>query len=96
MKSDAMRTAARALLVASLPMISAGCATSTGTPPPEVSLPAAPGYMMPVKAPEIREGDDAFVVLAEHRAALGKANSRLRASRRWYEQVRARYGEGGK
>lgn len=72
------------------------CAPSTATLAPEVSLPQAPAYMAPVRVPEVHEGDDAVVALVEHRAALGKANSRLRASRAYYDRLRARYGGGAK
>lgn len=48
--------------------------------------------MQPVAMPSVEKGMNARVSLFDHRAALAKANSRLRASRGWYEGVRKSYG----
>ncbi len=61
-----------------------GCAQSVDRPR---ALPPAPAWFAPVPVPALREGADAVVTLSEHRAALLKANRRLRDGRGWYEMI---------
>lgn len=69
-----------------------GCVTS-GNAPIERSLPPPPASMQPVQVPRIAKGTSARASLYDHRAALLKANGRLRATGAWYEGVRKEYAE---
>ena len=75
----------------------AGCVTlGMGNPKLQVSIPDTcerlPGA---VSQPAMREADNALVLLARHRAALGIANSRIDAKNACMARVRRQYGRGG-
>ncbi|MDB6086566.1 MAG: hypothetical protein JWN43_4447 [Gammaproteobacteria bacterium] len=50
--------------------------------------------MRPVAAPVLYKGQDARAALRLTGSALIEANSRLSASARWYETLRANYATG--
>ena len=57
------------------------------------ALPAESNVVLgTVAEPEVREGKDARVALAETRSALREANGRLAKSRQIYRGVRQQYG----
>lgn len=80
------------IVVLCLTTILAGCATSSPEKP-QRTLPPAPDYLRPVAPPKLKAGQDARAAVAQHRAALGQANTRLANTRTWYECVRTSYGD---
>ena len=68
-----------------------GCVGSGASKIERVQLPSAPQCMNPVPMPGVKSGDNAKAKLAEHRAALSKANKNLVCSKEWYTGVRKKY-----
>jgi len=66
-----------------------------GEPPLQVNITGeCDKFAVPVPAPPVKVDDDVRVDLAQHRAALAKANGRLAAVRNCDALVRARYAAG--
>ena len=79
-------------LLLSIVLVLAGCAKTTIDTPIR-HLPNPPNCMSQEAVPRLAVGQDAREALARHRAALGRANGRLKCSRGWYEKVRATAGK---
>src|SRR6202035_1668518 len=75
-------------------LILTGCAnTMLVAPKLNVTLPETPIFMAPIPEPPLTAGQDARVLLAQDRGALKLANSRLSASRDWYNIIRNNYNK---
>ncbi len=83
------------LLVLSLPMTLAGCASSATLPAPiKVEMPAeCERILQQVAPPAVKAGDDVRVVTARGAVTIRTANQRIKAARACLAAQRRHYGQ---